>query len=147
MYPPSKIDLNPQLPSGAQFWVPEPEDLEDDEGFAYFRDAWPITDISESEARRIVSTDRSLALFVSSLATTDVGFDAIAIAVETGSAEDIEGLSTKQLTKLPPYLTGTTALENLEIGLAGVVYCLAAAGMYPATSCRGHPIQPGPTFQ
>jgi len=30
-------------------------------------------------------------------------------------------------------------LEGLEAGVAGLVYALSAAGMYPAASCRGHP--------
>ena len=37
-----------------------------------------------------------------------------------------------------PYLTGEPALEGLEVGVAGLVYALSAAGMFPAASCRGH---------
>lgn len=39
---------------------------------------------------------------------------------------------------LAPYLTGEPALEGLEVGVAGLVYALSAAGMFPAASCRGH---------
>ena len=30
------------------------------------------------------------------------------------------------------------SLESLEAGVAGLVYALSAAGMFPAASCRGH---------
>jgi hypothetical protein len=139
MYPTTDVKLDPQLPSAAQFWTPSQSDLEEDEGFGFFREVWPIFDITETEAREITLRDRSLAVFVSNLAANNVEFDLIATAVETGSVEDIEGLTQEQYTALTPYMTDMTALENLEIGVAGLAYSLAAAGMYPAASCRGHP--------
>jgi hypothetical protein len=45
------------------------------------------------------------------------------------------GMTTRSLS---PYLTGEAALEGLEAGVAGLVYALSAAGMFPAASCRGH---------
>lgn len=138
MYPTADIELDPELPAAAQFWTPSASDLEEEEGFGFFRDTWPIVGISEAEAREMTLTDRSLCEFTNSVAETASDFDAIATAVETGSIEDINGLTTGQLTALTPYLTDMAALDNLEIGVAGLTYCLAAAGMYPAASCRGH---------
>ena len=118
--------------------MPSEDDLESDEGFGFFRDVWLIVDISKSEARKILDDDGSLLKVVSNLATSEIEFDDIATALETGSVEGIEGLSSEQLSAMAPYLEGIGKLEGLEIGVAGLVYCLAAAGMYPAASCRGH---------
>jgi hypothetical protein len=139
MYPTTEVELHAQLPPGADFWTPTAEDLEADEGFGYFDNTWPIYDISEAEARELATSDRSLSVVASNLATTELEFDGIATALETGSAEDIEGLRPDQLEAVIPYLTDRVTLEGLELGVAGLVYCLAAAGMYPAASCRGHP--------
>lgn len=138
MFPRTELELDPQLPRAASFWLPAPEDLEEEEGFGYFRDVWQIYGISVEEARHMLDEDQSLSLFTSNLATTEYEFDMIAAAVETGSVEGIEGLSEYQLDSLAPYLTDEGRLDGLEIGVAGLVYCLSAAGMYPAASCRGH---------
>jgi hypothetical protein len=138
MYPTISIDLDPDLPATAQFWVPSASDLDDDEGFGLFRDVWPISDISIEEARELAANDHRLAHFTGSLAASAHEFDLIATAVETGSAEGIEGLSADQMAALTPYLTGVVALDGLEVGVAGLVYSLAAGGMYPAASCRGY---------
>lgn len=139
MYPRTAVDLNPQLPSATQFWIPTAEDLEADEGFGYFDNTWPISDVSEAQARDLANIDRSLAVIAGNLAATEFQFDDIATILETGSADDIEGLRPDQLEALTPYLTDRATLEGLELGVAGLVYCLAAAGIYPAASCRGHP--------
>ena len=139
MYPTTEVELNTQLPPGADFWTPTAQDLEADEGFGYFDNTWPIYDISEVEARGLATLDRSLSVVAGNLAATESEFDDIATALETGSADDIEGLKPDQLKALNPYLTDRVTLEGLELGVAGLVYCLAAAGMYPAASCRGHP--------
>jgi len=138
MYPKTEVELHTQLPSDAEFWTPTPEDLEADEGFGYFDNTWPIFEIPEAEARRLVIVDRSLSIVASNLAATEFEFDDIATALETGSAEDIEGLKPDQREALTPYLSDRVTLEGLELGVAGLVYCLATAGMYPAASCRGH---------
>ena len=139
MYPTTEVELHTQLPSGADFWTLTAEDLEADEGFGYFDNTWPIYDITEAEAAELTSIDRSLSIIAGDLAATEFEFDDIATALETGSADDIEGLRPDQLEAIAPYLTDRVTLEGLELGVAGVVYCLAAAGMYPAASCRGHP--------
>ncbi len=139
MYPKTEFELHAQLPLDANFWTPTEEDLEADEGFGYFDNTWPIYDISETEARELTNIDRSLSTVAGNLAATEAEFDDIATALETGSADDIEGLRPDQLEAITPYLTDRVTLEGLELGVAGLVYCLAAAGMYPAASCRGHP--------
>jgi hypothetical protein len=76
---------------------------------------------------------------VGGVARNAADFDVLAAAVETGSAGEDDDIAAENLTALAPYLTGRTALEGLEAGVAGLVYALSAAGMFPAASCRGHP--------
>ena len=127
MYPTTEVELHTQLPSGADFWTPTAEDLEADEGFGYFDNTWPIYDITEAEAAELTSIDRSLSIVAGDLAATEFEFDDIATALETGSADDIEGLRPDQLEAIAPYLTDRVTLEGMELGVAGLVYCLAAA--------------------
>lgn len=138
MYPTADIELDPTLPSRVEFWVPEPDDIDDDEGFGLFQDVWPIIDISVAEATAVIGKDKLLCRVVSSLARNAVDFDVLAAVIETGSTGEDE-ISAGDLAALAPYLTGMAALEGLETGVAGLVYALSAAGMFPAASCRGHP--------
>jgi hypothetical protein len=62
----------------------------------------------------------------------------IAAVAETGSADEIEGVTSTQIAALEDHFSEAGDLEGLEIGVAGLAYALAAAGMYPAASCRGH---------
>jgi len=139
VYPIADIPLDPFLPADAEFWVPGPEDIDEYEGFGLFQDVWTITDVPVAEAAAVASEDRELCRVVGDLARDAAGFDLIAMAVQAGSADEVEGISDATLAALGPYLTGRVALEGLEAGVAGLVYMLAAAGMFPAASCRGHP--------
>ena len=139
MYPTANIQLNLSLPVNAEFWVPEPDEIDDYEGFGLFQDVWPITDVSVAEAVAVATEDRLLCRVVGELARDAVDFDVLAAVVETGSADEVDGITSASLAALAPYLTGEAALESLEAGVAGLVYALSAAGLFPAASCRGHP--------
>ena len=138
MYPRAAIDLEYKLPPTAQFWTPEPEDIDEYLGFGFFGDVWTIVDVSEADARAMFEKDQTLCLLVSGLAANESEFEALANSVETGVADEEDSLNAHQLEVLAPYLTEIAALEGLEIGVAGLVYALSASGMYPAASCRGH---------
>lgn len=138
MYPTADIELDPSLPTRAEFWEPDPDEIDDYEGFGMFQDVWPITDVSVDEANAVAREDGLLCQVVADLARDAADFDVLAAAVETGSVGDDE-ISAESLAALSPYLTGEAALEGLEAGVAGLVYALSAAGMFPAASCRGHP--------
>ena len=142
MYPTADIRLDPSLPANAEFWVPEPEEIDDYEGFGLFQDVWPIIDVSEADAIAVAREDRLLCQVVSGLARDAADFDVLAAAVETGSVGEDDEVTSETLGILAPYLTGKAGLEGLEAGVAGLVYALSAAGMFPAASCRGHP-EPG----
>jgi hypothetical protein len=136
VYPRADIEINAELPAEDVYWTPGPADLDDEEGFGLFRDVWLIIDISEEEASAMVAQDRDLSRVADAMADDASSFDDIATAVETGSAEGIE-FSDDQLLVLGPYLDGIVKLDNLDLGVAGLVYALSAAGMYPAASSRG----------
>ena len=142
MYPRTDVELHPELPDAATFWTPGPDDI-DEEGFGYFRGVWPIVDVTEEEAREMLQRDRTASLFVSELASTDIEFDVIAKVVETGESARAENLPADQRTALIPYIAADeddpVPLEDLEVGVTGLIYALSAAGAYPAASCRGHP--------
>jgi hypothetical protein len=139
VYPTADIRLDPSLPANAEFWVPEPDEIDDDEGFGLFHDVWPITDVSIDDAMAVARADGLLCQIVGNLARDAADFDVLAAAVETGSAGEDDEIAAESLAALGPYLTGKAALEGLEAGVAGLVYALSAAGMFPAASCRGHP--------
>ena len=138
VYPTADIDLDPSLPENAEFWVPEPEEIDDHEGFGLFQDVWPITDVSADDAIAVAQEDELLCRVVADLAHDAADFDILAAAVETGSIGEDDEITAESLSALAPYLTGEPALEGLEVGVAGLVYALSAAGMFPAASCRGH---------
>jgi hypothetical protein len=139
VYPNADIGLDPSLPTRAEFWVPEPEEIDDYEGFGLFHDVWPITDVSADHAIAVAQEDELLCQVVADLARDAADFDILAAAVETGSIGEDDEITAESLSALAPYLTGEQALEGLEVGVAGLVYALSAAGMFPAASCRGHP--------
>ncbi len=139
MYPTADIDLDPSLPASAEYWEPDPEEIDEFEGFGLFQDVWPIIDVSVDDAIAVAREDGLLCQVVGVLAQDAADFDVLAAAVETGSAGEDDEITAENLQALAPYLTGKAALEGLEAGVAGLVYALSAAGMYPAASCRGHP--------
>jgi hypothetical protein len=137
MYPRADVDLAPELPAGAEFWIPTAEEIDADVGFSNFTDVWPITDVTADHAQNVISQDKFLSTLVASLATNDTEFEILAAAAETGYGED-EELTADQLAALIHHFPAAEVLEGLELGVAGLVYALAAAGMYPVASCRGH---------
>lgn len=138
MYPTTDIELDASLPADAEFRVPEPDEIDDYEGFGMFRDVWPIEGVSADDADAVVREDWLLCQVVADLARDAADFDVLAAAVETGSVGEDDEIAADSLVALEPYLTGKAALESLEAGVAGLVYALSAAGMFPAASCRGH---------
>jgi hypothetical protein len=139
VYPTADVEIDPSLPARAKFWAPDPEEIDEYEGFGLFQDVWPITDVSVDEAIGVAREDGLLCRIVGGLARDAADFDVLAAAVETGSVGEDDDITADSLTALAPYLAGRAALEGLEAGVAGLVYALSAAGMFPAASCRGHP--------
>lgn len=137
MIPRTVIELDRSVPTEHNGWTPRPEDVSE-EGFAYFRDTWLIRGVRITEAREVCADEQRLVAIVDRLATNETEFDALANALESGDQEAVpeQFRSDDELTE---ELTGEPALDGLELGVAGLVYAVAAVGFWPAASCRGHP--------
>lgn len=130
-----------RLPDGEP-WLPNlAEVLEDGEGtVGPFRDTWVIWGVTAEEAQEVIDLERNLVAAIDSLATNEDQFDALAAVIESGDDEllldnDL-GLSERILDDV---LTDEFMVIGLELGVAGLVHGLAAAGLLTAASCRGHP--------
>lgn len=145
MFPTSSLSGSITIPSDATFWMPKPEDINEDGIGAYFRDTWLIKDVPVREARRLRQKERRIAEVLGHLAANAEDFDRLAYAVEGGYDPDEtdEGfhLTATEQAELDEFLSDdeTAGLESLELGVAGLVYALATVRIIPAASCRGHP--------
>jgi hypothetical protein len=139
MIPRSDLDLSAQIPAEAKYWLPARDDLEDDEGFGFFRDVWPILDVSFNQAKAQLADDERLVKLVAEAANNADEFDALAKAVEAGDVDDLASLlSGKPQDLLTAIAPDEIVVDGLELGVAGLVYALSASGCFPAASCRGH---------
>jgi len=86
----------------------------------------------------MVADEAHVAAWVDRVARNVDDFELIATAIETAELNGI-CLPKVDLVELDRFLDDErAALEGLEIGVAGLVYALAAIGAFPAASCRGH---------
>jgi len=147
MFPTSPSEGSVTIPSDATFWMPKPEDIGEDGIGQFIHDTWLIKDVPVREARRLRQDERRIAEVVGDLATTAEDFDRLAHAVEDGY-EPMEpdggyDLTATERAELGQFLAENedegTALDSLELGVAGLVYALATVRIIPAASCRGHP--------
>ena len=145
MFPTSSLSGSVTIPSEATFWMPKPEDIDEDGIGAYIHDTWLIKDIPVREARRLRREERRMAEAVGRLATTAEDFDRLAHAVEGGydpdESDEGDALTATERADLDEFLSAgeSSALDSLELGVAGLVYALATVRIIPAASCRGHP--------
>jgi hypothetical protein len=134
--------MDPNLPVNARYWIPEEEDVTD-EGIGYFHETWLISDVSAEHAASVLAEDERLLDLVDSLARTNEEYETFATAVEHGELVDLPHISVDD-PRREAFLAEIdeeddfAPLEGLEIGVAGVVYALSAAGFLTAASCRGH---------
>jgi hypothetical protein len=148
VFPTSSLSGSITIPSEATFWMPKPEDIDEDGIGAYFRDTWLIKDVPVREARQLRQKERRIAEVVGRLATTAEDFDRLASVVESGYYPDETDerfhLTDAERIELDEFLSDdeddeAAGLESLELGVAGLVYALATVRIIPAASCRGHP--------
>jgi hypothetical protein len=145
MFPTSSLSGSVTIPSDATFWMPKPEDI-DEEGIAVaVRGTWLIKDVPVGQARRLRQKERRIAEVVDHLAATAADFDRLASVVEGGydpdEPHDDIALTATERAELEVFLSDseTNPLDSLELGVAGLVYALATVRIIPAASCRGHP--------
>lgn len=130
----------PQLPVQATFWMPEMADL-DDEGVGFFRDVWTIVDIPRGEAKDAIKREQALLQAIDDLAPTAEDFDRLARCVESWDEEGPGADASLVERGALGWAIGpedSAQIGGLESGVAGLVYALAAMGVVPAASCRGH---------
>jgi len=133
------FELTNQLPPGTSFWTPDRDEIGDD-CFGFFQDGWPILDIDRNMAQEMLDLDFRMVDLVASAAPDPTTFDRVSAAVE---GADVEALPTDlqeetALVESIRDLGDEPPLYGLEVGVAGLVHALAAAGCFPAASCRGH---------
>jgi hypothetical protein len=124
MFPTSSLKGSAQIPSDAEFWMPKPEDI-DEEGISFFRGTWLIKDIPVRAARRLAREERNVAEVVGNLAATPQDFDRLAHAAEDGYEGYV--LTAEERAALDSFVSNDegAALDSLELGVAGLVYALA----------------------
>ena len=130
----------PRLPAESTFWVPQLTEF-DDEGIGFFRDVWTIIDVSSLKAQDVIDREQTLLQVVDSLATNAEDFDRLARCVERWDPEETEiDAWLSEILALETAIGGADSAQigGLELGVAGLVYALAATGIVPAASCRGH---------
>ncbi|WP_409466911.1 hypothetical protein [Amycolatopsis sp. GA6-003] len=143
MIPRHNGDFSATIPDEASFWTPTDDDVTE-EGIGFFRGTWLIYEIGEAEAEALLSEDMKLVKLVDSVAQTPEEYDRICSIIEneSGDSEILESLKTTGRYNLIedhiPHEDDPSPLDGLEIGVAGVVYALSAAGFLTAASCRGH---------
>lgn len=138
MLPTHQIHGSTSLPAGATFWTPDPGDL-GDEGFGFFHDTWTILGVSPGDAAQQIRQERDAADLIDSLSSDEGEFELLARAVEEGDEDGL--LTATQAAALEAHIPGDegpSSFDGLELGVAGLVHALSAAGMFPAASCRGH---------
>lgn len=144
MVPSNDVELYPSLPSGFGCWVPTEEDIEGagDEGLGFFDSTWLLGEVSLQEAREVIAEEAQLIDHIDAVAIDATEFDELASAVGGDIVEEHE---FSELWKRSSRLALDDALPGdggpstgLELGVGGLAYALAAGGLAPVASCRGH---------
>jgi hypothetical protein len=142
--PRSSGRLDAEIPASYQFWTPRREDITE-EGFAFFRDTWLIRGVSVREARSLLRLERELVAVVDVCSGSPEEFDEIANALGVSDLDEIpvKVLQSSAFEPIADYYSDgdqMSLVEGLDLGVAGLVYALAAVGCWPAASCRGHAV-------
>lgn len=142
MIPRLALDLSFDVPSAYRFGRPSHEDVTE-EGFGGFRGTWLLHGVRVHEAREVMRRERELVKSVDEFVLSAVEFDAVALALEKGSAPLPERLLDGPMEELVEVIeqesnAGESRIGGLELGVAGLVYALSAVGCWTAASCRGH---------
>jgi len=134
------VDVRLDVPEDWSYWTPKPSDLSE-EGFGFFRDTWLIRGVTVGEARETLAYEESALTAVAQAARDEEEFDILCRAIETGDLDEMpHALTAEQREAIETFVSDDASpLDGLEIGVAGLVACLANVGCWPAASCRGHP--------
>lgn len=141
MFPRREILVDPTFPPLAEFWMPTAADT-DEEGYGlYFRDVFPLLDVSVDDARGVLEWERVAVKWATLGARDETDFEAYAEVAESFYTDD-EDPAQAGSTRLPPELEQSEySLWDLDLGVSGLSHALAATGFCPVASCRSHQVR------
>jgi hypothetical protein len=143
--PVTELELDWDLPDGWNYWIPDRDAANSDEGFGAFRNTWIIRKVKVNEAKEVLVAESELVGLADSLARDELEFDELAVALEHEDSTSLpDRFSRPEFDDLlGSYLDRDDfkILGGLEMGVAGLVNALAMVGCWPAASCRGHASQ------
>ncbi len=122
--------------------VPTFEEVAKD-GFGHFADTWYVGRPSIEEADELVRYELEGIEALDRAGVDASEFELFTLALEDGetatlSESQLRTFATAGLQDLAPAPDDAVLLGGLEIGVAGLVYALAAGGCPTAASCRSH---------
>jgi hypothetical protein len=142
MIPRLPLPLDPSVPPEHTGWTPRRDEL-DETGFRGFPDTWLIRGIGVRETKSIIGVEEELINLADRFAVAAEEFDAICSAFEDANAtklpERLQGPSIPEELAFHLAPDDYSPTDGLDLGVAGLVYALAAGGCWTAASCRGHP--------
>lgn len=140
MIPCFSFELKSELPPEHTGWTPKKDDVSE-EGLGGYRGTRLIQGEGVREARRVIAVERTLIALTAHLSADPGDFERVASALESEESETFPErlMESGALAEVEPCLGDGSPVDGLELGVAGLVYALAAAGCWTAASCRGHP--------
>ena len=147
MIPRIDLDLWTEIPDGASFWLPAPEEIGEEGTIGYFHDTWNLVGVTADEAEEVVAWEQAGLVALDAIATDGSSFERYAQILDTRSPDF--GCTDEHEEKMFEEMATHADLETfdlrrLEIGVAGLSHALSAIGCVPAASCRGHVLDHAP---
>src|SRR6266567_8365943 len=118
MFPTSPLSGSITIPREATFWMPKPEDIDEEGIGSLIRGTWLVKDVPVREARQLGQEERRIAEVLGNLAATAEDFDRLAHAVEDGydpdNPDERYALTSTERTALGDFLSDdeTAALDS-----------------------------------
>lgn len=133
MIPSYDVNLDATIPNGTSYWTASAEELDEHGTPGDFHDTELIrTDIAE--ARSVVEAELVAIQYLDAQCSSAAEFDELASDIEF----EIPDMPSEEA---PDFITQTASwygVNQLEIGVAGLVYALNAVGIVTSASCRSH---------
>src|SRR4051794_7249131 len=125
MIPRTSVPLDASLPSNHAGWIPSEEDLDDEEGFGFFRGVWTIRDVSIGAARDMIAVETTLVDLAGRITDDPDDFDDLARLLEYGDEDELrQHLEGPAFAEIEEHFGFGSPLDGLELGVAGLVYAL-----------------------
>lgn len=116
-----------------------------EEGFGFFRGTWFVGRVPVREALDAVEYERRVLEALDGAASLPEEYEQLAVAAEDGDGTEVlsnhplgQRFVASGLAEMTCWEGDMDPLGSLEIGVAGLVYSLAAIRCVTAASCRWH---------